>query len=120
MNKTNCSMRVDHPYTIWQEREKAILASELDKPPGYEPTLGDWRRLFELAGSKKATKNIKNLWGFAIRLTNTTPEIFGPAFHNGKLDQRTDTMAWRAACELLGAGWRLKTPMKEKKTSSYC
>ena len=70
-------------------------------------TIAQWKRLFE--SSFRGTEIIdRKMKFFALRLSKTSPKVFGELWNRDNLTARDDTRAWKAAYNLLGASWILK------------
>ena len=93
--------------------QKAFIKSWKKKAEGYEPTTDDWAELFTHIIKNRNKNEYKSKWPLPIRLCKTSPEVFGIFYDNGKLLENTQTIAWKAANDLLGKKWTLsKTPNK--------
>lgn len=70
-------------------------------------TISQWTKLFE-ASFKSTGLNDRKMRSFALRLSKTSPEIFGDLWEQDFLAARDDTRAWKAAYNLFGASWQLR------------
>ena len=86
---------------------KGMIIHQKNESVRYEPTVQEWKDMFAALTKKKQDKNDTSVWAFGLRLSSTSPEVFGPALNeNGSLEKRADTTAWVAANELFGSNWR--------------
>ena len=97
---------------------RSDICKRSNKPVSTIVSIDQWRLYFEGA-FRGSDPNDRKMRSFALRLSKSSPEIFGDLWEKDSLAARDDTRAWKAAYYLLGASWTLKKKLQFTTTTPF-